>query len=967
MSTPSSRSGLISNNSSPTTTLSFVDHYSQGDFPGDRPPEQPSDLRYAPCNAPLPTQRDEARPTSVQSLATAVQTFFRKYGFLPALKTVSGALENDRTAVIKRFALNDPTLWPVIDRCARMANVVFKASILVTLIEADTQSVLAAVGCPYKPMDPLVYYKSLCSHTALRKDGSLLEITDIKQDWRFKNIPDAPRSYVGQPLLLPAEDGGSLVPVGSLCVLGDKPRAPMTLEERRCLVDLAHILTTEIQRVFQEKRQRKETLRRNFISDLVADLSSFHSRISPPVELPAATGDQKPRNPESEFRMLSATSDVRRMLDSDFACLVDLSSLHLSWSITPPDRQSVTRTASRSKHGWIGHGHQSSFPPAVDGASQGSTIPDLRVIDYSCSDECESQGYSPVDAFNAATSIHALLTFLRNYTETSRSGYAHSGTDGVLQPLLPRDSQAHIAIPLFHNAQPALLLLVSTRKPLHIYEPADVSFASTFAVLCLGSLSKIKLIKADAAKTAFVSMISHELRTPLHGLLSQLELIREFAPKEFIAETEGFLRTAEVCGLTLRDVLNDVLDFGKQEHGGGDIQAHFTETDLSVLAIEAMSVAYGRRRQWESVTGEDQSFVEVHVSVQDSPTGWRAMIDVGGLRRVLLNLASNALKYTPKGSIELSLRELERPEVDPPDGRRLIEFSMKDTGIGMSNEYKKDIFTPFSQENVFNPGSGLGMSISQAILSKMGGQIDICSELGKGTTATFTLLVDFTKPRLARTAADAPQTVTKTSISHDDYTLLERNGYSPSPPQTPTPPRLTSPEVQIGRDTPRAGAVEFSPSASGTLLQGEGDAVRVLVVDDNTIGRRILTTLLSRKGVPFREASDGLEALSVYREFLPHLVWTDVSMPVMDGIESARRMRKIEQELQIRPACIVALTGLSSHGEMKEGLLGEAALDEWLIKGQANLKTLTSGLEKVQRAIRRRRGSSVSSTASLVV
>lgn len=93
-------------------------------------------------------------------------------------------------------------------------------------------------------------------------------------------------------------------------------------------------------------------------------------------------------------------------------------------------------------------------------------------------------------------------------------------------------------------------------KPLHVYDAADVSFASTFATFCLGSLAKVKLMKADAAKTAFVSMISHELRTPLHGLLSQLELIREFAPKEFIAETEWFLQAAEVCGLTLRDVVS---------------------------------------------------------------------------------------------------------------------------------------------------------------------------------------------------------------------------------------------------------------------------------------------------------------------------------------------------------------------------------------------------------------------------
>jgi len=135
-------------------------------------------------------------------------------------------------------------------------------------------------------------------------------------------------------------------------------------------------------------------------------------------------------------------------------------------------------------------------------------------------------------------------------------------------------------------------------------------------------------------------------------------------------------------------------------------------------------------------------------------------------------------------------------------------------------------------------------------------------------------------------------------------------------------------------------------------------------VEDNHIGRKILTTLLTRKGVFFREAADGLAALTVYREFLPHLVWTDVSMPVMDGVESARRMRMIENELQLHPAHIVSLTGHSSHGEMEEALLGEASLDEWLIKGHANLKTLISGLEKVQRTVRRRHSGNLASTTS---
>ncbi|KAJ7075352.1 hypothetical protein B0H15DRAFT_658420 [Mycena belliarum] len=930
-----------SSSASSTNTISFVERYLRGDFPTDCPPDQPSDLYFAPDKNPdyfPPAAQNPATQSSLQCVATSVQVFYRKHGFLPALKTLSGALESERGFAIQRYKLGDPSLSPLINRFARIANVLFKAPILVTLINTDTQFVLTSVDCAYKPREPLVYGDSLCSHTALRTDGTMLEIPDVQADWRFKNISGAPRYYAGQPLLLSAEDDGPAVPVGSFCVLSNTPRAPMTSEERGALADLTHLLATEVQRVFQESRQRKETLRSDFVSDLITNLSTIHSGPFTATKQDSS-GESKTRrspNPESQFRMLSATSDVRRMLDSDFVCLVDLTSLHLSWEGQSPPRRAVSRTVSRSKHGWVGHGQRrTSFP-------LGNQSSPLRIIDYSCSENCPD--YSPEAVFCTPQAMCPLLTFLRTYGETSTPGYAHTGSDALLQSLLPPNSQAHIAIPLFNNAQPALLLLVSSQTPLRVYEPADVSFASTFAVLCLGSLAKIKLIKADAAKTAFVSMISHELRTPLHGLLSQLELIREFAPTEFTAETDTFLQTAEVCGLTLRDVLNDVLDFGKQENGA-ESQLHCTETDLSVLAIEVMSVAYGRRRQWESVTGESESAVEVHVAIEDSPTGWVALVDAGGLRRVLLNLASNALKYTPKGSIVLSLREIATPK--PSDGPRVIEFSMKDTGIGMSSEYKGDIFTPFSQASTFNPGSGLGMSISEAIVTKLGGEIAVSSVLGMGTFVSFTLPVEFFQLRPARTPEDAPPAVTRTVISHDAGSPSRRLSPALSPPDTPT------------------RATHAPPLISSTSPPAKPPDVRVLVVDDNAIGRKILTTLLARKGVPFREASDGLEALAVYRDFLPNLVWTDVSMPVMDGIESARQMRMIEKELDLRPAHIVALTGLSSRGEMQDALLGEAALDEWLVKGHANLATMTMCLEKVQRRLRRRgRGCSVSDSSA---
>ncbi|CAK5265970.1 unnamed protein product [Mycena citricolor] len=861
------------------------------------------------------------------------------------LNSPSKELQTERSLVIQRFGLDNPSLWPLADRYARIAHALFKAPILILLIHENMQLVLAAVACKHKPRESLVYRESLCSHTALRTDGTLLDIPDTQHDRRFEHIPDLPRSFAGQPLLLPLEDGGPLVPFGSFAVLGTTVRNELSQQERESLSDLAHLLSTEVLRVFNESRHRKEALRRNFVSDLIADLSSFHSNISPPVE---ARDSRVPPNLEAGFRMLSATTDVRRMLDSDFTCLLDLSSFHVSWLALESPRKQVTRTVSRSKHGWIGTNQRISSLPS-DGDDAKAESAGIRIIDYSCGSLCPD--FAPEAVLATPRAIHVLTTFLRSYAENnSGTGYTYTGTDGPLQAILPPGSNAHIAVPLFNNAQPALLLIVATVKARQVYEPADVSFASTFAVLCLGSLAKTKLIKADAAKTAFVSMISHELRTPLHGLLSQLELIREFAPKEYQAETETFLRTAEVCGLTLRDVLNDVLDFGKQENSS-DVQTQSAESDLSHLAIDVMNgdclwpsapVAVCHRRSRFS-GGSQRRNRDFPVELECH----RVQTSEAFVGRVLLNLASNALKYTPKGSITLSLRDLGPARDRQPDGHRLIKFSMKDTGIGMSEEFKKDIFTPFSQESSFNPGSGLGMSISNTILRRMGGKIAVDSELGKGTMISFTIPVEFTRPR-STDLPESPRVLTKTLISKDEADPEPTaSRATPSPPETPVPTPPATPDPAVARGS-KANRGTAGAAAS------ESSQIRVLVVDDNQIGRKILTTLLTRKGIPFREASDGSQALEVYKEFLPHLVWTDVSMPGMNGIESARRMRIVEHERGLRPAHIVALTGMSSSGEMKEGLLGDAALDEWLVKGQASLKTLTGSLESVQRSLRRR-------------
>lgn len=236
------------------------------------------------------------------------------------------------------------------------------------------------------------------------------------------------------------------------------------------------------------------------------------------------------------------------------------------------------------------------------------------------------------------------------------------------------------------------------------------------------------------------------------------------------------------------------------------------------------------------------------------------------------------------------------------------------------------------------------------------GEIEVVSEAGMGTTVKVSLLVDFapssphTIPLSNASDLSIPPLRTFTRKQISEKYKQGRFGRrlsdisTPSTPTVATPPRRpTLPEpLSLAEDRnvlPISSTTALKtniPSSVSTEQQGNGD-VRVLVVDDNQIGRKILTTLLSRKGVPFEEAVNGLQALSVFRRFRPQVVWTyvcpafggsaglsdaffgycrDVSMPVMDGVESARQMRVIEKELDLPPAWIVAITGLSSQNEM---------------------------------------------------
>ncbi|HEY9881541.1 MAG TPA: ATP-binding protein, partial [Leptolyngbyaceae cyanobacterium] len=222
-------------------------------------------------------------------------------------------------------------------------------------------------------------------------------------------------------------------------------------------------------------------------------------------------------------------------------------------------------------------------------------------------------------------------------------------------------------------------------------------------------------------------------------------------------------------------------------------------------------------------------------------------VDQGKLRQILINLLGNALKFTERGWVQLQVCVLPKAPYDSGKSTNgaaepvWLSFQIKDTGPGISEDALESIFEPFSQihyQHVSSEGTGLGLTISRRYAELMGGQITVQSQLGVGSTFTFIV------------------------PTHPVSSIL--------------PPALAS------------------PGSSVTVLPGQPTR-RVLIVDDVPSNRKVLTKLLMPLRWPLREASNGQEAIEIWRQWQPDLIWMDLRMPVMNGYEAIRQIREWEQ------------------------------------------------------------------------
>lgn len=295
----------------------------------------------------------------------------------------------------------------------------------------------------------------------------------------------------------------------------------------------------------------------------------------------------------------------------------------------------------------------------------------------------------------------------------------------------------------------------------------EMHYLTAFCDVIMAKLARLEVDTANKIKSDFISSISHELRSPLHGILGSVEVLQE---QRVDYETAEMISQIDTCGRTLLDIVDHLLEFSKinvlTKHTGSkartssknatsgspgkttsDEETSTLDADVSldVVTEEVVeSAVYSFCCSKDQRTLNERN-VTVSMNIERHPTiSWNSKVSVGAWKRVCVNLVNNALKYTSEGAINVSLKIL------PPHnklGRPVAQFSVVDTGRGMSKEFlRTKLFRAFSQEDDLAEGTGLGMSMVARIVKGWRGKVDVRSTKGQGSVVSVTMPMKLTRP-----------------------------------------------------------------------------------------------------------------------------------------------------------------------------------------------------------------------------
>ena len=438
---------------------------------------------------------------------------------------------------------------------------------------------------------------------------------------------------------------------------------------------------------------------------------------------------------------------------------------------------------------------------------------------------------------------------------------------------------------------------------------------------------------ASQAKSEFLAAMSHEIRTPLNGILGMAQAL---GTRDLSADEQDMVSTILESSKSLMTILNDILDLSKIEAG---------KLELSPIDVDIRH-KLSRLQKFYMPTAEEKDLYLKLVVDPNVPSA--LVVDPVRLRQGVSNLISNAIKFTKKGGIILAVKSAEIPG---KTDQHMVTIHVSDTGIGISPEQAENLFNNFSQADSSTTrkfgGTGLGLAIARRLARMMGGTIKVASQEGKGSVFTMTFVAAVGE------------------VTDQKETPVEIGLVTPAAPSASQEVEQPAKDVETAHAGPpedydgildlASEWIDETPESSDTKANAVQKAqrttdnlrgLRVLIVDDNAVNRRVARLLVEPQGLIATEAENGREALDMLGAETFDMVLLDMHMPVMDGREAIKCIRASSENWRDIP--VIALTADAMSGDREKCL--DLGMDGYVAKPVDQRELFMEVLEVLNRS-----------------